>query len=641
MGLTKYLKGTAAVLTVAALALALSGCGGGGKKEAKKFSVPADKLPEGVISVIKPRPNNETRFVRSLVFEAIRRNHMARLYTDALIHFDPKKGTAADYERLVKKMKAAWKSARDSASVATFYALGLSQLERTEGYNPYQKKTAMLTVAEIHLMPTAYAKEDKKKLPASLEGKKLMSISQALRLSGTKACDIADMIKPKYDNAEFYDAAYKAANVAKTAGKVAGLVIAGATAATAAPVGIAILGAAAFTTNIIDTGLDFVQTSVVVLKGDEDEDLQKVQAYSGTANFALNLLSGAASWTHEKVMPAFLKAKTVAGNKGFVKGSTVFVKKLAKDSARPYIEGGENLFNRSSTWEDADSVTQIPDFYVDLLEMPENSEEIAGDVKSLWNSMKTKDTVVVTARKTEDGSTETRVGSLSLKNGTDKDKASAEALGLLDGSATMDSLKKQSLDGKQEKAKSATATSTELEKAAEEVANAGGANKYAETFNTFVDTTLKGLVESVIGPGGNIRDLDKVLSEAVGEEMKATGIMVSTDNNGNITKVTVVGEKKNAEAPFAPSKVAGSYKVYVPKEKTTAYVTVRPNGGTISVSYYYYWEVTNSKGEVTKREKESEGPFTPSYDPQTGRGTAGEYTFWFTNNGGQMSLTVR
>ena len=62
---------------------------------------------------------------------------------------------------ILKKTKRAWQEARDAASVAMFYAMGLSQLEREEGYDPYQK-SAMLTIPEIRLMPTAYAKENRK-----------------------------------------------------------------------------------------------------------------------------------------------------------------------------------------------------------------------------------------------------------------------------------------------------------------------------------------------------------------------------------------------------------------------------------------------------------------------------------------------
>ena len=93
MGLTKFLKGITAVLTVAALTFALGGCGGG-KKKANKFTVPKEKLPAGVVSVIRPRPNNETLFVRMLVHEAVRRNCVAQMYTKALIHYDLTKGNA-------------------------------------------------------------------------------------------------------------------------------------------------------------------------------------------------------------------------------------------------------------------------------------------------------------------------------------------------------------------------------------------------------------------------------------------------------------------------------------------------------------------------------------------------------------------
>ena len=635
MGLTKFLKGTAAILTVAVLAVALSGCGSGGrKKEIKGFSVPANKLPEGVISVIRPKPNNETLFVRALVFEAVRRNQVARLYTEALIHFDPKKGSPADHERLLKKMKAAWKSAQESASVATLYALGLSQLERTEGYNPYQKKTAMLTLPEIRLVPTVYAEEKSKqvKLPKSLEGKKLMSISQALRHSSAKACDVADTMKPRYDNAEFYDAAYKAANVAKSAGKVAGLVIAGGAATATAPVAVCIAGGAAFTANFLDTGLDVLQTGVVLLKGEEDKTLEKVQVYTGAANFFLNIASNAASWVNDS-KSAFNYAKTLADKKGAAQSSKYLVKRLAKNSIDNYSKAFKNWSEHNPTWEDADTITSVPDFCIDFHELRENSGEICGDVKELWKSLKGDDALAINMRKTEDGSTETRVGSLALKKTNARDKEKAEALGL---SGTMDDLRKKAETAEKEKASKTVATSKDLEKEAEEVSNAGDAGKYEKTFNTFMNSTLQGLIKSVLGPGGNIRDLDKLISEAAGEEMKATGIMVSRDEKGNITKAAIVGEKKKVLAPFAPEKVAGTYSVYVAKEKKRVTVRVRNNGGKLSVIYSYHWGPEGHEDE----ELTTVGPFTPSYDPQTGRGHAGEYSFQFTNNGSGMSLSV-
>lgn len=130
--------------------------------------------------------------------------------------------------------------------------------------------------------------------------------------------------------------------------------------------------------------------------------------------------------------------------------------------------------------------------------------------------------------------------------------------------------------------------------------------------------------------------MDKLISEAAGEEMKATGIMVSRDEKGNITKAAIVGEKKKVLAPFAPEKVAGTYSVYVAKEKKRVTVRVRNNGGKLSVIYSYHWGPEGHEDE----ELTTVGPFTPSYDPQTGRGHAGEYSFQFTNNGSGMSLSV-
>ena len=632
MGITKYLKGTAAVLTVAALAFALNGCGG--KKKAEKFSVPVDKLPEGVISVIRPKPNNETIFVRALVQEAVRRNVVARQYNEALIHYDMKKGNAKDHERLLKKTKKAWQEARNAASVATFYAMGLSQLERTEGYDPYQK-TAMLRVPEIRLMPTAYAKEKgklntkeevyskihgsykvgiKKEIDKFPEGKQLLAISTMYHTSGQTACEIMKDVNPDYNRQGKsweeigYDVAYRGANVAKTAGKIAGVGLAAVgTAAVATPVAV-IVGGIVVTVKIVDTGLDAIQTGMVVFTGEEDKELNKALAVTGTADTIVSLAT-------------FDLTKPVLG-KGLPDGA-----KLA-DYTRGGVQGSKDAIKLLSGGQLKDAAKLIN---------PEGINNALGVTTGVIGLRDNYDTLTVSSRETEDGRIETRSGALNVKNGTEEDKLRAKALGLLDSSSTMDDLKKKAEAAKQVKANSATATSAELEKGAEEAANAGGANQYKEIYQTFVDASIKGLINTILGSGGNMNDLSKILSEAAGEEMKATGIMVSKDNQGNITKVTVVGEKKNAVAPFASSKVAGTYHVYVPKEKKNVTVAVRDNGGKLSVTYSYHWGAAGHEDEKAT----VEGPFTPAYDPQTGRGSLGEYVFQFTNNGGQMSLTVR
>ncbi len=655
MGLMKYLKGTAALLTIAALAFALSGCGGGEKKKTKNFDVPADQLPAGVVSVITPRPNNETLFVRALVQEAARRNYVAKKYNEALIHYDSKKGNAAEHKKLLQKAKMAWKSARDAASVAAFYAIGLSQMERTKGYDPYQK-TAMLTVPEIHLMPVAYAKEDKKlntkeevfskyskmtivkdilKVP---EGKRLLAISKMYHTSGETAIEIMRTVNPNYRAAEqgssmaadAADVAYKAANIAKTAGKAAGVVVAGAAAVAAAPAAVP-AAVAVVAVKTADTVVDAHQTYTVLTKDEEDKDLDQLLKYTETADTAVSIV------TFDLTKPV-MKMKGV-GQYKFVEGATTAdkIKGYGYMTGKGFQSGfGElaklelgnaaRLINVEGSYNALGVVTGV---YSRMTDSPQDNKEKPKvyDPNAAW---------ALSACEREDGRIETRTSVFDLINkqyDTEENRKKAQALGKKIGDI-IESAKEE----KEKKAKSATASHKELEKEAEEAANAGGAGNYQKVFDVFLDSARKEMIENFLD-GGSKQDLDKLISEMAGEEMKATGVMISTDAQGNIVKASIVGEKK--DAPFAPSKVAGSYKVYVPKEKTTAYVTVRPNGGTISVSYYYYWEITNSKGEVTKRQKESEGPFTPSYDPQTGRGTAGKYSFWFTNNGGQMSLSVR
>ena len=643
MGLKKHLKGTAALLTVAALTLALNGCGG--KKEAKKFSVPVDKLPEGVISVIKPKPNKETLFVRALVQESVRRNYEAKLYNEALIHYDPRKGSAADHERLLKKAKAAWKSARDSASVAMFYAMGLSQLERTEGYDPYQKSKAMLTVPEIHLMPTVYAKENKlntkeevysnihgsykvgikKEIEQFPEGKQLLAISTMYHTDGKTACDIMKDVNPDYFNRGrswediSYDVAYRSANVAKTAGKVAGIGLAAVgTAAAATPAAI-VAGGIAVTVKIVDTGLDAVQTSLVVLTGEEDKGLDKALKVTGTADTICSIA------TFDLTKPVF-KGKTYGVR---FKPEATFSDKL---KGYAYLSK-ENLKSLPSS--------SLKDIILTKGLADEGNYNALGLVTGLVNLPKGSENndkaIVVTGCETVDGRFETRTGvfeAIDKSFDTEENRKKAQAL-----AAKIDDIIKRGKEEDEKKAAAATKSSQDLEKDAENVANAGGAGDYKNMFDMFIDSTRKGLIESILGPGGNMSDLDKILSEAAGEEMKATGLIISKDDKGNIKSVQVVGEKKNAGAPFAPSKVVGTYRVYVPKEKNHATVTVRDQGGRLSVSYKYQVEID---GKVSENAKvHAYGPYTPSYDPQTGRGQLGEYSFQFTNNGGQMSLTVR
>ena len=650
MRLTNCLKGAAAVLTVAILAFSLSGCGGG-KKETKKYSVPADQLPAGIVSVITPRPNNETLFVRALVQEAVRRNYVAKKYNEALIHYDPKKGKVAEHKKLLQKSKKAWKSARDAASVAMFYAMGLSRMEREKGYDPYQK-TAMLTVPEIRLMPTAYAKEEKKlntkeevfakyskmtivkdmlKFP---EGKRLLAISKMYHTDGQTAVEIMRTVNPNYRDAEqgksmaadVADVAYKAANVAKTAGKAAGVVVAGAAAVAAAPAAVP-AAVAVVAVKTADTVVDAHQTYTVLKTGEEDKDLNQMLKYTETADTAVSIV------TFDLTKPVMNLKGT--GQYKFVQGATTADKVRGYgymtgqglrsglgELAKGELKSAVGLVNLEGSYNALGVVSGVYSRVTDEPENKNNEKPKVYDPNAAW---------VLTAREREDGKIETRTGIFDLINksyDTEENRKKAKAL-----EKKIDDIIKQAKEEDKKKAAAATASHKELEKQAEEAASAGGANHYKEMFDIFLDSTRKGMLEAFLA-GGSSKDLDKLLSDAAGVEMKATGLTISRDAKGNITSASIAGEK--VAPPFAPSKVAGSYKVYVPRHKTTAYVTVRPNGGTISASYYYF--VTVGKDQ----KKESVGPFTPSYNPQTGHGTAGAYSFQFTDNGGgQMSLTVR
>ena len=264
--------------------------------------------------------------------------------------------------------------------------------------------------------------------------------------------------------------------------------------------------------------------------------------------------------------------------------------------------------------------------------------EIKGAMQS--NDKGKNGILAISSSETEDGRIEVRTGLLSQKDRkkmTDKEKEAEKeklkALGM-----TEKEIEETEKKVKQTKAADSVKTQKELEKEAQNLLEAGGGSDYKNMFDMLIDSTRQGLINAILGPGGKMSDLDKMLSEAAGEEMKATGVIVVKDDKGNIKSVQVVGEKKNATAPFAPSKVAGTYHLKVDGEPVTVVVTA--NGGTISASYYYFMEHYDEKGELTRKEKKTVGPFTPSYDPQTGYGSAGKYNFHFTNNGGSIGLSV-
>jgi hypothetical protein len=507
----------------------------------------------------------------------------------------------------------------------------------------------MLTVPEIRLMPTAYAK-DKGKLNSKVEvfskynaseirddlskvpeGKQLLAISKMYHTNGATACNIMNEVNPDYHVSGrswediAYDVGYRGSYLTLAGTKFAGVGIALYGLGAVAPVvleagalkGLAIGTGSASTvlTAAVNFAAEVPRTAHVLIYGEENETLNKIATVAELTDAVMNI--------------ANLCTKPIAGNVQLEKGiKSVDLHKDLLTNVPP--EALKKTVER---------IENTSDLY-DILNVEVSVKTILDNLPD----QKHGDTLVISTQKTEDGRTETRIGELSLKDWTEADEQKAKSLGLPDSSIKKDDLKKLPQILEQSKASTAVATSKELEKSAEDVADAGGA-QYKEMFDVFIDSIRKGLLESILNSGGNIHDLDKLISEAAGKEMIATGIMVTRDEQGNITKASIVGESKDAallreieSAPFAPSKVAGSYTVYVPKHENRAQVTVKSNGKDISVSYWYMHE---RNGKIISGTVERKGPFTPTYDPKTGRGRLGEYTFWFTNKGGKMSLNVR
>ena len=90
--------------------------------------------------------------------------------------------------------------------------------------------------------------------------------------------------------------------------------------------------------------------------------------------------------------------------------------------------------------------------------------------------------------------------------------------------------------------------------------------------------------------------------------------------------------EKDTTPPFAPEKVAGTYKVAV--NGGTITITVKAQGDGITVSYPYY------RNKVLKHRTDRPA----SYDPQTGKGTlvneGSTCSFRFTPKGGKMGMSV-
>ncbi len=663
MGFMTRRKRMASVLAAVIIAAALTGCGGKKEAPAKAFAVPPDQMPEGVISLVTPMPNNETLFVRAMVQEAVRRGTVAQLYNEALIHYDIKKGNAADHQKLLKRAQKAWEDARAVAAAATFYAIGLSELERSGDWDPY-RQTAMGILPEIRLMRAAYAAEKRLNTKAEVyskinkvgirkeisrfpESKQLLAITKMYHTSGQTACEIMNEVNPDYQATgrswqdKAADVAYRGCHVAKTAGKVAGVGLAavGLT-AVATPVA-AVGGMLAFGVKLVDTAVDATQTTTVLFTGEENEGINKVLAVTGTADTVCSLVT-------------FDFSKPLMGNHGVnVKSAGPWYKNIP-NTFKAYFKGGANNTvrfgkNLAKTGKSAEAAltnynsgfsAQNLKIAAKQLFVSEGNLNLLGVTTGVAGFKENVDTVVGKAGQTKDGTLDYRNLSINSKQ-IEEELKKAKAL-----EVDPEEIKKALEEIEQAQAKAATAASEELEKAAEKVEATGPSGEAKELMDDIVDSTNKGLIEAFTGPGGTMGDLGRILNDAAAVELKATGQLGKAGETGDTagtgvpqktatekgTPQQAAAEKTDTQPPFAPSKVAGTYKIR--KNGTTLTFVVRKQGNGILCQYHYY---RNNKPK-TRNE-------TPaSYDPQTGRGLfaveGSTCPFWFTKTGGKMNMHI-
>lgn len=672
---------------LAALLFLLAGCGG--KENSKNFSVSAEKIPAGVFSIVRPQVNKETLFVRGMVQEAYRRYIVARLYTGALVHYDVNKGNAEEHKNLLKKTQSAWKSARDTASVASFYAIGLSRLERTEGWSGY-KETAALN--EFNLMKSAYAaeseKEKKKKktdyatlnykskddvlreysqaqlrkmLDKYPEGKQLLGISCALQIDGKTACDIMNTVNPDYQHEGrtwqdiASDTAYRGASVLKTAGKAAGVGLAAiGTAAATAPAAV-VVGGTVVLIKIVDTGLDAVSTGLVVFTGEEDKSLNKALAVTGTAD------------TVASVVTFDLTKPVLGGN--LQEGATV------GKYLQGNFQGAKETLGLISTNGLKTAAKNIN---------PEGANNAIGVITGLMGLKGNYDTLVVTEKNTEDGKTETRTGALTVQNPEKNDKETAASL-----DASLDNAQKQAEATAKEREAAKEAGADDYAKAAEAVEKAGGADKYKDNVDKIVEETRKELTDALPGTNPDDGTLDEEIATTAAEESKASGVIsgeesgdisgtVSGDVSGEAVKGKTAGDvsgkedsskdsgeeandtasgqedsgkdsgnedsgrdsgqvsrnedKDPKDAPYAIDKVIGAKGSYS-AGGYTAYYTLTSGGNGLVINM------------TVPKAGHSDSATVTYYDPWTGTGTVisadGEGAFSVTGEPGNMTLHIR
>ena len=606
-----------AVLLTVMLITVMAGCG----KKSVSFKVDKEKLPKGVVHVKTPLPNKALMIGEFLTQEALRRYVTAYAYTQAVTHYDFEKGNAKDFAALARKMKTSWQSAKDAASLALFYDIKLSEMSRRTDYKRY----AMADTGSSVFVKTAYAakkskeevynsaktKEEiyathsksdiKKYLESYPEEKQLCGLAKVLQTNGKTACEIMKDVYP--EKVEIgsrswgdigYDIAYRGANVAKTAGKAAGLGIAvlmkpatgGASMAVATGVGFI---------KLADTVADVTQTTHVLINGEENKAMQKVLSVTE-------------------------KADAIAGILTFNINAESISKSLTSSSAE---------LAKMARLGDANNITTA----IQL----NNITSTGASVLSYLVEQEQQEACLVVKGGVSDDGRETRTAIVPTDNlGSEETKAILAAM-----DDTPENVQKDIQAIRDNNAVAATATSEEYATFAEEVAKAGDGAKNGEALDKVIGSTVSTLAATLAGSGVPLED---VLLKMATAELANTAVIVVDNPDGNKTAIVVPPQAKTATKPYAIENIVGKYHTEVVYKSPRPLVTnqtepidvvfEKASGGNLKLTFTWY---SDGDGGV-KAHTETE--IVTHYDPATGVGRIGKYEFRFSGTKGNMHLSV-
>ena len=589
----KWMKLTALLTAVSLFAMCFAGCG-----SESSFKVDKEKLPKGVIQVDKPCPSKALLLGEALTQEALRRYAVANAYTQAVAHYDLKKGNANEFSALADKMKKAWQSGKNASTYALYYNIRLLEMSRSSDYKSY----AQLENKGIQFMSTAYAAEEKKKIKKTTrnpkskeeiyakdnkeaikefieaypEEKQLFALTQVLDTSFSTACDVMKDIYPeRIGGGEGrswedigYDILYRSANVTKTVGKVAGIGIAVLTMPAAWGTSAALCAGAGLV-KIADTTLDSAQTAHVLVTGEEIALLNKGLKVTEAADAVCGVLT------------FNIKAESLSKS----------LSECTKELAEMATTGDPNNIVTAM------QVSQIFSTGASFLSTAVANEQGEETVFTVI-----KEAIDANGRQVRTAGIP--VSQLNTPSGKEQ-------------LAAMDMTPEEAAEAiREEETMKANLSSEDYVKAAEAIRDAGDGAKYGEAFDNAIATG----VTAIANRFGVDRDsLDALLQKMADAELNKTAGFTLYGNGEIIEKNT---------APYSVENVVGSYPVKW--GSGMAQVTVSNVGGKLYINYDWQNEYATDS---------MSGP-VDSYDENTGIGIFKKFRFKFSGTKGNMELSL-